>query len=136
MLQAKDELLQKRREILQLNFVDISNKEWLYMLGEETRNSIMIEGIFLDEDELSDALIGKYRSASHVVNYFRTAKFFYNMAIELYKTSENYPCVAIVKTAHKMLFEGIIKSQKLGMFCVRRIKITGAKVCLFTLSSS
>ncbi|WP_158071841.1 hypothetical protein [Thermosipho affectus] len=32
MLQAKDELLQKRREVLQLNFVDISNKEWLYMI--------------------------------------------------------------------------------------------------------
>ena len=128
MLQEKIELLQKRREILQLNFVDISNKEWLYMLGEETRNSIMIEGIFVDEDELSDALVGKYRSASHVVNYFRTAKFFYNLAIELYKSNENYPCVAVVKATHKMLFDGIIKPQKLGMFRVGRIKITGAKI--------
>jgi hypothetical protein len=115
MLQEKLELLQKRREILQQNFIDTSNKKWLYILGEETKNSIMIEGIFVDEDELSDALIGKYRSASHVVNYFQAAKFFYNLAIELYKTNENYPCVAVVKTAHKMLFEGIIKSQKLGM---------------------
>lgn len=128
MLQEKLELLQKRREILQQNFIDTSNKKWLYMLGEETRNSIMIEGIFVDEDELSDVLIGKYRSASHVGNYFRTAKFFYNLAIELYKTNENYPCIAVAKTAHKMLFDGIVKSQKLGTFRVGRIKITGAKI--------
>ncbi|MBB6063066.1 hypothetical protein HNP65_001529 [Thermosipho japonicus] len=128
MLQNKTELLKKRQEILKLNFIDISNKEWLYILGEETRNSIMIEGIFVDEDELFDALNGKYRSASHVVNHFRTAKFLYNFAIELYKTGENYPCLAAVKTAHKMLFDGIIKPQKLGIFRIGKIKIIGAKI--------
>lgn len=128
MLKEKEKLLTKRKEILRLNFVNISNKEWLYMLGEETRNSIMIEGIFVDEDELNEVLSGKYRSSSHVVNYFRTAKFYYNLAIELYKTNENYPCVAILKTAHKMLFEGIIDNKNLGRFRIGKIKITGAKI--------
>ena len=50
MLQEKEEMLTKRKEILQLNFVNISNKEQLYMLGEETRNLMMIEVIFVDED--------------------------------------------------------------------------------------
>ena len=89
MIQEKEEMLTKRKEILQLNFVNISNKEWLYMLGKETRNSIMIERPFVDEDELNEVLSEKYRSSSHVVNYFRTAKFYYNLAIELYKTEEN-----------------------------------------------
>ena len=50
MLQEKEEMLTKRKEILQLNFVNISNKEQLFMLCEETRNLIMIEVIFVDED--------------------------------------------------------------------------------------
>ena len=56
------------------------------MLCEETRNLIMIEVIFVDEDGFNEVLSGKYRFFLHVVNYFRTAKFYYNLAIELYKT--------------------------------------------------
>ena len=89
MLQEKEEMLTKRKEILQLNFVNISNKEQLFMLCEETRNLIMIEVIFVDEDGFNEVLSGKYRSFLRVVNYFRTAKFYYNLAIELYKTQEN-----------------------------------------------
>ncbi|WP_457635632.1 hypothetical protein [Persephonella sp.] len=36
----------------------IENKEWLYLLKEETRNSILIEGYFVDNEELEQALVG------------------------------------------------------------------------------
>ena len=36
----------------------IENKEWLYLLKKETRNSILIEGYFVDKEELEQALVG------------------------------------------------------------------------------
>jgi len=36
----------------------------------------MIEGIFVDEDELDRALNTNYKSASEVVNYFKNGKIF------------------------------------------------------------
>ncbi|RKY93549.1 MAG: Fic family protein, partial [Candidatus Hydrothermota bacterium] len=47
----RNSLLEKRKHILEslggLPGVDVKNREWLYILGEETRYSIMIEGTFV-----------------------------------------------------------------------------------------
>lgn len=122
------ELIEKRKNIFLPNFIEIENKEWLYMLSEDTRNSVMIEGIFVDEEELKRVVEGRYKSASEVTNYFRTAKNLYGFALELQKTGEVFPCLAVVKNAHRELFEGIISPNKLGAFRTGPIKIVGAKI--------
>lgn len=122
-------LVECRRSVFKPIFVEITNKEWLYMLKEETRNSLMIEGIFVDEDELDRALNTNYKSASEVVNYFKTARFFYNLAFEYSKTQEKLLTVALVRTCHRMLFDGLIQNEsRLGNFRYGPIKITGAKI--------
>src|SRR4030042_3246867 len=35
---------------------EVINEEWLYILKEETRNSILIEGFFVSEEELEEVL--------------------------------------------------------------------------------
>lgn len=122
-------LIEWRRNLLKLSVIQIPNTEWLYMLTEETRNSLMIEGIFATDEELEGVLNGRYKSSREVVNYFRTASFFYDLAFEYYKTGENPYSLAIVRMCHKKLFEGIISnSERLGNFRNGPIKITGAKI--------
>jgi len=122
-------LIEWRKRLFKPHFLQIPNKEWLYMLQQDTRNSIMIEGMFVSEEELEAVLTERYRSGSEVANYFKTAKFFYNLALEVARTSEEVPCLTLVKTAHRMLFENIISdSRKLGDFRHGPIRITGAKI--------
>jgi len=123
-----NELIEWRRRIFMPDIISIPNKEWLYMLGEETRNSVMIEGIFVSDDELNAVVGEKYKSGSEVANYFRTAKYYYNLALELYKTSENFGCLALIRNAQKMLFENISNASKLGTFRNGPVKITGARI--------
>lgn len=123
-----NELIEWRRRIFMPDIISIPNKEWLYMLGEETRNSVMIEGIFVSEDELNAVVTEKYKSGSEVANYFRTAKYYYNLALELYKTGESFGCLALIRNAQKMLFENIRSANKLGTFRNGSVRITGAKI--------
>lgn len=122
-------LIECRKSVFKPALIQIPNKEWLYMLKEETRNSLMIEGIFADEDELNKVMAGTYKSGNDVVNYFRTAKFFYNLAFEYLKTQEKLQSLALVRTCHRMLFEGIIQNEsKLGIFRYGPITMTEAKI--------
>ena len=56
----RNSLIDKRHEILVglggLPEPEVTNEEWLYLLKEETRNSILIEGVFISEDELEEVL--------------------------------------------------------------------------------
>jgi fido (protein-threonine AMPylation protein) len=80
-------LVEERRELLQrlggisLDLVQVANEEWLYMLGEDTRHSLAIEGFFVTEKELKDVLQGR-RGSLEVLNYFRTAQFVYEQALQ------------------------------------------------------
>ena len=56
-------LIEWRRQIFKPLILQIPNSEWLYMLKEETRNSLMIEGIFASENDLEATLIGKYKAS-------------------------------------------------------------------------
>ena len=70
---------------------EVKNKEWLYLLKNETRNSIMIEGIFVKEEELEAIISGnncEIRSATDVLSYFRTAKFLYGLGYENFLSNE------------------------------------------------
>ncbi len=101
----------------------IENKEWLYLLEEETRNSILIEGYFVNEEELEEALAGNKptsKSQEEAVRYFKTARFIYNLAYENYKSNEFLFGIPLIRQINKELgFEGEFRKEK--------IKIVGAK---------
>ena len=120
--------LQKRMNIFKLMNIEITNKEWLYMLKDETRNSIMIEGFFSDEEELEKIIAGNHRSSNEAVNYFRTARNFYSIALEMHKTNEDIPCLSIVKSIHRMLFEKLVDPRRLGDFRYGKVIITESKI--------
>ena len=70
---------------------EVINQEWLYILREETRNSILIEGFFVTEDELEEVLAsGKplKKGQEEALNYYRTARFLYGLAHENYRSSK------------------------------------------------
>ena len=89
------ELIDRRKKLLEslggLPEPVVRNEEWLYLFGEETRNSILIEGYFVSEKEFEEALrIGKpeTRNMEVALNYFRTALFVYGLAYENFKSGE------------------------------------------------
>jgi Fic family protein len=59
--------LEERRALLEafggmdLDLIQVANEEWLYMLQEDTRHSLAIEGYFTDERELRQVLSGQKR---------------------------------------------------------------------------
>lgn len=108
---------------------EVVNKEWLYILKEETRNSVLIEGVFVSEDELEEVLArGKpmKKSQAEAFNYYRAAKYFYELAFQGLQTGEFMLNLAIVRQINKMLLEGIDGNG--GAFRKGDIKIAGAKI--------
>ncbi|MGC9080190.1 Fic family protein, partial [Sulfurihydrogenibium sp.] len=73
----------------------VKNKEWLYLLEEETRNSIMIEGFFVSEKELENH--------TEAFNYFKTASFVYGLAYENYKLKEFLFGTPLIRQINKYL---------------------------------
>ena len=68
---------------------EVINQEWLYILKEETRNSILIEGFFVSEEELEEVLASGRplkRSQEEALNYYRAARFLYGLAYENYRS--------------------------------------------------
>ncbi|SNZ06921.1 Fic family protein [Persephonella hydrogeniphila] len=122
-----EKLILKRKKILEsLGGIPepvIENKEWLYLLEEETRNSILIEGYFLDEEELEQVLAGNKplsKSQEEAIKYFKTAKFIYGLAYENYKSKEFLFGIPLIRQINKELgFNGKFRKGK--------IKIAGAK---------
>ncbi len=122
-----EKLIVERKKLLdRLGWVPepvIENKEWLYLLEEETRNSILIEGYFVDEEELEQALAGNKpvsKSQEEAVKYFKTAKFVYGLAYENYKSNQFLFGIPLIRQINKELgFNGEFRKEK--------IKIAGAK---------
>ncbi len=110
----RNRLTKRRKEILEglggLPEVEVKNREWLYLLGEETRFSIMIEGVFVSEDELEKILSGgrgETREAEDALNYFRTAKFIYGLGYENYRSGEFFLNLPLVRQVnHGVLGKG------------------------------
>ena len=121
--------LQIRRKLLKqlggLPEPRVQNEEWLYLLGEETRNSISIEGYFVSEKELEDILIrgrAETRDEKVAFNYFRTALFLYGLAYENYKTGEFTFNESLIRQTNKGVTDGN------GDYRKGDIVITGAKL--------
>lgn len=128
----RNNLIEKRQEILArfggLPEPEVTNEEWLYLLKEETRNSILIEGVFISEDELEEVLskgVPLKKNQQEALNYFRAAKYFYEMAYQNHKTGEFMFSLSIIRQINKMLYEGIKAG---GEYRKGDVKITGAKI--------
>ena len=103
----------------------VQNEEWIYLLGEETRNSISIEGYFVSEKELEDVLIkgrAETRDERVAFNYFRTALFLYGLAHENYRTGELTFNEALIRQTNKGVTAGH------GDYRKGDVVITGAKL--------
>lgn len=101
----------------------IKNKEWLYILEEETRNSILIEGFFLSEKELKKILKTNNpvsRDEEEALNYYKTANFIYGLGYENYKQNEFLFGIPLIRQINKEL-------GYTGEFRKGEIKIAGAK---------
>lgn len=122
----QEELILKRKEILDklggISEPVVKNREWLYLLQEETRNSIMIEGVFLNKTELKEVLDkskGMTRNETQAYNYFVTAKFIYGLGFQNFKENSFFLNIPIIRQINKEL------GYK-GEFRKGSVKITGA----------
>ena len=103
---------------------EVINEEWLYILKEETRNSILIEGFFVSEEELEEVLAsGKplKRSQEEALNYYRAARFLYGLAYENYRSKNFLFGIPLVRQTSKTIGEK-------GEFRKGDSRITGAKI--------
>jgi fido (protein-threonine AMPylation protein) len=103
----------------------VQNTEWLYMLEEDTRQSLAIEGYFATETELK-AVLGGRKSAPEIQNYYRTALTLYDQALQTRREDELVLYVGLVRHVHSELFREL--STRRGEFRKGAILIQGAKV--------
>src|SRR5579884_1073141 len=103
----------------------VSNTEWLYMLQEDTRQSLAIEGYFATEEQLKAVLHGG-RTDLAIANYFRTAQTVYDQALQNYRDKSFVLSVPIVRHIHSELFREV--DERRGVFRKGGITIHGAKV--------
>ena len=117
--------LHKLAELGGLPPVGVRNDEWLYMLQQETRHSLSIEGYFATDAELK-AVLGGQRSGPEILNYFRAAQGLYDLALQHHREGELVVNVALIRHIHSELFREL--DDRRGLFRGGGIQITGAKV--------
>ena len=121
----------KRKELLDLKNIDISNKEWIYMLGEETRNSVAIEGVFVSEKDL-EAVITRNTEEKNVkveiINYFRAAQFIYDFALTYRNSKEKPHYLHIIRTLHSQLHKSLNVHYHIGELRKNSVQITNARI--------
>ncbi|WP_161883810.1 Fic family protein [Deinococcus alpinitundrae] len=105
--------------------VGVRNDEWLYMLQEETRQSLSIEGYFATDAQLK-AVLGGRRSGPEILNYFRAAQGLYDLALQYHREGEVLVNLAMIRHIHSELFREL--DERRGLFRTGGIQISGAKV--------
>lgn len=104
----------------------VQNTEWLYMLEQDTRHSLAIEGYFASEEDLEAVLRGG-RSSLEITNYFRTAQTVYDQALQYYRDHDFRLDLSLVRHIHSELYRGA-DDQRRGQFRKGGIQILHAKV--------
>ena len=89
------------------NFINVSNAEWYSLFKEEIRNSIAIEGVFANRQELLDVLEHNKRTnkqkAAAILGYFEAASAMYEYANNQFKENEFVLRMADIKQIHTLL---------------------------------
>jgi Fic family protein len=107
---------------------NVKNREWLILLEEESRNSLMIEGYFVNKRELKEAIKTR-KSAPEVVGYFDAAQQSYEAAYEQFCEHDFQVSKWLIRTLHSTMFRDVPNFKwPRGEWRKGAIKITGAKV--------
>ncbi len=117
--------LAKLAELGGLPPVGVRNDEWLYMLQEETRQSLSIEGYFATDAQLK-AVLGGRRSGPEILNYFRAAQGLYDLALQHHREVEVVVNLAMIRHSHSELFREL--DGRRGLLRTGGIQISGARV--------
>ncbi len=90
-----------------VNLIAVSNSEWYSLFKDEIRNSIAIEGIFTNRNDLLQVLQNNKRTTNQksaaILGYFEAASSVYEYANNLYKEKEFIIRIADIKQIHTML---------------------------------
>ena len=89
------------------NLINVSNAEWYSLFKDEIRNSIAIEGVFANRQDLLDVLENNKRTdkqkAAAILGYFEAASAMYEYANNQFKENEFVLRMADVKQIHTLL---------------------------------
>ncbi len=89
------------------NLINVSNAEWYSLFKDEIRNSIAIEGVFTNRQELMDVLDNNKRAdkqkAAAILGYFEAASAMYEYANNQFKENEFVLRMADIKQIHTLL---------------------------------
>lgn len=89
------------------NLINVSNAEWYSLFKDEIRNSIAIEGVFANRQELLDVLEHNKRTnkqkAAAILGYFEAASAMYEYANNQFKENEFVLRMADIKQIHALL---------------------------------
>lgn len=90
-----------------VNLIGVSNKEWYSLFKDEIRNSIAIEGVFANRNDLLDVLERNKRAdkqkTAAILGYFESATAMYEYAKNQFKENEFILRMADVKQIHTLL---------------------------------
>jgi len=133
MKNLKKEFDRLRKQNVQ--FIAVSNSEWYSLFKDEIRNSIAIEGIFANRNELLDVLERNKKTDSQktaaILGYFEAASFAYEYANNLFKEKEFKLRLSDIKQIHTLLmryekqigtFEG-----SLGDFRIKDVQVVESR---------
>jgi Fic family protein len=117
-----------------LEGASVKNKEWLNLLEEDTRQSLMIEGHFVDRRELKEIIQRRGQDTNamthRVLGYFDAALFSYEFAFQQYRMREFELTKALVRQIHSLMFRSdpYFQYQPAGEWRKGSITIAGSKV--------
>jgi Fic family protein len=142
-----DDIIKKERRIIPISSIElrhlwlenlggiqtvsVKNKEWLTLLSEDTRNSLMIEGHFVSKAEIEEILKNpKYTKTDYkVLGYFDAAVASYELAFQQYKSGEFNLSKSIIRQIHSLMFRGDpYFSYTPGEWRKGEIKIVGSSI--------
>jgi len=102
----------------------VTNEEWLYMLTEETRHSIAIEGFFTSTARLKNVIEKNLKTGKHsheILHYLYTARFLYGLAYENWKEGIFHFTPALIRQTNRALgFSGELRKGE--------VHIAGARI--------
>ena len=102
-LEKDVESLRKKADTL----INVHNAEWYSLFKDEIRNSIAIEGVFTNRQDLIDVLENNKRTnkqkAAAILGYFEAASTMYEYANNQFKENEFVLRLADVKQIHTIL---------------------------------
>lgn len=106
----------------------IQNTEWIYMLREDTRQSLAIEGHFATEEQLEAVLQGS-KTDLDILNYFRIAQTAYDLALQYYRDKTRARLdSSVIRHFHSEIFRASSMNNQRGQFRVGPIRIHKASM--------